>query len=103
MSVGKVRGVQGSAFCVNPSGTSLTHEHVIRAEGAITLVLNPGGKAARVYPVKVLRADAALDLALLQVEGEKDLPALPLASGNHLAETDEVIAFGFPFGEQLAV
>ncbi len=103
MVVGKLRGVQGSAFCIHPSGVFLTNEHVIREEGAVTLVLNPGGKAARVFSVKVLRSDATLDLALLRVEGEKDLPTLDLAADNKLAETDEVIAFGFPFGEQLAV
>src|SRR5262249_55217196 len=51
---------------------------------------------------RVLRSDKDLDLALLHVAGEKDLPVLSLAADNTLSETDEVVAFGFPFGSRLA-
>jgi hypothetical protein len=95
--------MQGSAFCIHPSGIFLTNEHVVRQENTFTLYLNGGTKQVRVLSAKVLRADKELDLALLQVEGEKDLPTLPLAADNNLSETDEVIAFGFPFGQQLSV
>jgi hypothetical protein len=39
---------------------------------------------------------------LLRVEGEKDLPVFTLASGGKLAETDEIVAFGCPFGQLLS-
>jgi hypothetical protein len=101
--MGKFRSVQGSAFCINPSGLFLTNEHVVRGEGEVSLVLDSGLKGARVVPARVLRTDPVLDLALLEVKGQKALPALPLASDNNVTETDELIAFGFPFGQRLAI
>jgi hypothetical protein len=99
---GQFRGAQGSAFCIHPAGIFLTNEHVIQQESNVSLVLNPGLRTVKVMPAKVLRVDSGRDLALLQVEGQKDLPTLPLALGDSLSETDELIAFGFPFGEALA-
>jgi hypothetical protein len=99
---GKLRGAQGSAFCIHPSGIFLTNEHVVGQETGLTLVLHPGSIKAKVFSAKVLRADKGLDLALLQIEGGKEVPVVPLAAGDKLTETDEVIAFGFPFGQVLA-
>jgi hypothetical protein len=100
---GKTQGKQGSAFCIHPSGIFLTNEHVVSQESAFTLFLNGGTKTVKVLSAKVLRSDKELDLALLQAEDAKDLPTLPLAKENNLSETDEVIAFGFPFGQRLSV
>ncbi|HEY7158651.1 MAG TPA: serine protease [Gemmataceae bacterium] len=100
---GKAFNGQGSAFCIHPAGIFLTNEHVVSRENTFMLFLNGGTKEVKLLTAKVLRTDKALDLALLQVEGEKDLPALPLATDNNLSETDEVIAFGFPFGQRLSV
>jgi hypothetical protein len=93
---------QATAFCIHPSGIFLTNEHAVSQGGTVSLYLQPGTKNARVLQAKVLRADKGLDLALLQVAGEKELPTLPLAADSNLTETDEVIAFGFPFGQRLA-
>jgi hypothetical protein len=90
----------GSAFCVHPSGLFLTNEHV--AQGDVSLILNPGLKTEKVCPAKVVRSDKGVDLALLRVEGVKDLPALAIGSDNDLSELMEVVAFGFPFGTALA-
>jgi hypothetical protein len=108
----KQRGVQGSAFCIHPSGLFLTNEHVIKPfevpPGAqvppveITLVLNPGQKHEKSYPAKVVRSSKEPDLALLRIEGVKDLPTLALGSDDKLEELLEVVAFGFPFGTELA-
>jgi serine protease Do len=97
------RGAQGSAFCIHAEGIFLTNEHVIRDETTVTLVLNSGSKTSKSYKARVLRSDKERDLALLQVEGGKDLPVLPLAADNTVSETDELVAFGFPFGSGLAV
>jgi S1-C subfamily serine protease len=116
----------GSAFCIHPSGLFLTNEHVVHPRGMpvmrpgavpglegmapngpdagpeITLVLNPGQKIEKSYRARVVRSDKDLDLALLRVEGVKDLPALALGSDEGLEELMEVVAFGFPFGAGLA-
>jgi hypothetical protein len=100
---GKTFGTQGSAFCIHPTGIFLTNEHVVSRESTFTLFLNGGTKKVGVLTAKVLRMDKELDLALLQAEDAKDLPVLPLAAENNLSETDEVIAFGFPFGQRLSL
>jgi hypothetical protein len=92
----------GSAFCVHASGLFITNEHVVRNAGTIDLVLDPGLKSQKVLAAKVLRADKDLDLALVRVEGAKELAALPLGSDDKLSELAEVIAFGFPFGAELS-
>jgi hypothetical protein len=90
----------GSAFCVHPAGLFLTDEHVV--QGNVTLVLNPGLKGEKAYPARVLRSDPELDLALLRIEGAPPLSALPFGSDETLEELMDVVAFGFPFGKELA-
>lgn len=95
----------GSAFCVHPSGLFVTNEHVVRdqaASGTVTLVLDSALKTQRVLQAKVVRSDKESDLALLRVEGAKDLPALALGSDEKLAELEELVGFGFPFGTALS-
>jgi WD40 repeat protein/S1-C subfamily serine protease len=89
----------GSAFCIHPDGWFLTNAHV--AQGDVTLVLNPTLKTPKSYPARVVRSDAELDLALLHIEGVKDLPALALGSDEGLEELMEVVCFGFPFGKEI--
>src|SRR5262249_44452617 len=84
----------GSAFCIHPGGWSLTNAHV--AQGEITLVLNPSLKTEKAYPARIVRSDNDLDLALLQADGARDLPALSLGSDEALEEQMDVMAFGFP-------
>ena len=82
----------------------LTNEHVVHGGGDFDLVLDPGLKTQTVLASgKVVRTDKDLDLALVRVEGAKDLAALPLGSDEKLNELAEVIAFGFPFGAALAL
>ncbi len=92
----------GSGFCVHPSGVFVTNEHVIHDATEISVVLNASLKDQQLLKAKVLRSDPQLDLALLQVEGQKDLPALTLGTVDKLIELQDVIAFGFPFGKNLA-
>ena len=93
----------GTAFCVHASGLFVTNEHVVHGvKEDIVLVLNPSLGGERVLKAKVVRVDPALDLALLRVEGAKDLPSLPLGSMKEVAELSEVVACGFPLGFSLS-
>jgi S1-C subfamily serine protease len=86
-----------SAFCIHSSGLYLTCDHFIRLrnpDDPITLVRNPGQKDQVVLPARIVRRDPDLNLALLAVEGQKDIPALPLAAADALAELIEVHTFG---------
>jgi hypothetical protein len=93
----------GSAFCIHASGLFVTNHHVTDgALGDIILVLNSGQKSQKSYPARVIRSDKQRDLALLQITGAQDLPALALGSDDNLEELMDVVAFGFPFGKMLA-
>jgi S1-C subfamily serine protease/ubiquitin-protein ligase len=92
----KGRGGSGSAFCIHPSGLFVSTAHAV--QGEFTLVLSPGQKAEKSYPARVLRTDNDQDLALLRVDGARDLHALPLGPDAKLEELMEVWAFGYPPG-----
>ena len=98
----KVAGSQAyaSAFCVHPDGWFVTSAHL--AQGEIALVLNPGLKTEKTYPARAVRSNSELDLAVLHIEGVKDLPALALGSDDGLEEQMEAMAFGFPSVESSA-
>jgi S1-C subfamily serine protease len=94
----------GTAFCIHPSGLFITNEHVVRdAEGSeVTLVLNPSLETQKILKAKVVRVDKESDLALLRVEGAKDLPSLSLGTTENVTELADVVACGFPLGKALA-
>ncbi|MBA4192705.1 MAG: hypothetical protein C0467_32465 [Planctomycetaceae bacterium] len=98
------KGGTGTAFCIHPSGLFITNEHVVRAgaKEEITLVLNPSVQGERVLKARVVRMDKELDLALLRVDGAKELPSLPLGSIKDVAELSDVVACGFPLGFALS-
>ena len=98
-------GGTGSAFCIDSSGMFVTNAHVVSETtgGAIKLIYDPGEKDQRILTAKVLRSDSDLDLALLQVEEKGQWTPLPLGSADGLVETTPVLAFGYPFGTDLAM
>jgi Trypsin-like peptidase domain len=91
----------GSAFCVHASGLFVTNEHVVHGADTISLVLDPSLKTERVVKARLVRSDAARDLALLAVEGGKGFATIEPGSDESVAELTEIIAFGFPFGTML--
>jgi S1-C subfamily serine protease len=95
----------GSAFCIDPSGIFVTNAHVAEAVAAarLKLVLNPGEANQSSVSAQVLRADKAADLAVLQVDTAGRYDALPLGAAGALYDSEEVTAFGYPFGAGLAL
>jgi hypothetical protein len=97
----------GSAFCVDKSGLFITNAHVIDGAGEgkdnVRIVVDIGLKTQRSLRAKVLRADDALDLALLKVDADAGFDALSLGKEEALIETAPVITFGFPFGKRTVV
>lgn len=93
-----------SAFCVHPSGLFITNEHAVRGveKAEITLVLDPSLKTQSVLKARVVRADQALDLALLRVDSAGEFASLPLGTIEGLSELMELIAFGYPLGRALS-
>ncbi len=97
----------GSAFCIDRSGLFITNSHVVgdaaRGEGFVRLVLDICRKTQRSVRAKVLRADDAVDLALLKVDADLGLTPLEIGKDDTLAETAVIITFGFPLGKATRV
>ncbi len=96
----------GSAFCIDAAGYFVTNHHVVDPEGGdarLALVYRPGEADQRVFPATVVRTDPEADLAVIRVEPAVQFTPLPLGTVEGLSETQEIVAFGFPFGRDLAV
>ncbi|MBY0291952.1 MAG: Do family serine endopeptidase [Alphaproteobacteria bacterium] len=84
----------GSGVIINKEGLVLTNAHVIENADEIQVVLSD----KREYVAKILVIDQRTDLALLQLQGGKDLPFLPVKPDEDLEVGDIVLAIGNPFG-----
>jgi serine protease Do len=97
--------VNGTAFCINPEGWFVTCSHVTEesADGKVKLILNAGEKDQTILEAKLIRSNKDRDLALLKVNNHAPFAALQLGSIEGLVETARLAAFGYPFGEDLAL
>lgn len=84
----------GSGVIVDPNGTVVTNDHVIRGASAIHVVLADG----RQLEAEVLGADADNDLAVLKVLGKGPFPTAKLGTSSDLMIGETTIAIGSPFG-----
>ncbi len=84
----------GSGVIVDAKhGVILTNAHLITQADTITVTLNDG----RHFKAKLLGADVASDIAVLQIKASH-LHALKMADSNKLNVGDFVVAIGSPFG-----
>jgi S1-C subfamily serine protease len=104
----------GSGFFAGRPGLVVTNAHVI---GQMPRDIRPGQRMPPVQKIevfvhsgeanekaivaRVFGFDRNSDLALLAVEGPDLPPPLEFGSAAGLTETDEVLIFGYPFGEML--
>ncbi|SDG79562.1 Do family serine endopeptidase [Pelagibacterium luteolum] len=86
----------GSGVIVSPEGMILTNNHVVENATDIRVVTNDG----REYPVDLVLADSATDLAVLSVRDPqgRDFPIVEFADSDMLEVGDLVLAIGNPFG-----
>jgi S1-C subfamily serine protease len=95
-------GGVGTAFCIDPGGLFVTNAHVVEMGSKHKLIVNPSLPSQAVYHPRILSVDPKLDLALLQVTSDHMFTALELGREDELVETQEVVAFGYPFGKFLS-
>ena len=94
----------GTAFCVGEGGLFATDGHVVLENaGSVKLVIRAGEKDQRVVTGRVLGIDYDADLALIQSDNPGDTPKLVLGDSQAVQPTQEITAFGFPFGNMLAL
>lgn len=101
-------GGQGSGFVITPDGHVVTNDHVIQGETRISVTLfekaAAGGFSKRkVDDVKIVATNAYFDLALLKLEGVKDLPIAYLGDASQVKVGQPVFAIGNPLGLERTV
>jgi len=90
----RVRTSLGSGVIVDPDGLVISNHHVVAGADEITVRLAD----RREFDGRVILADESADLAVVRLEGARDLPALALARDAAPAVGDLVLAIGNPFG-----
>jgi serine protease Do len=93
------RRSQGSGFVVEPDGVIVTNAHVVEGTASAQVRLFDG----RRFPAKVIGRDTRVDLALLRIEGVRNLPTLGFGDSNRLRVGEFVLALGHPFGLEHSV
>lgn len=84
----------GSGFIVQTDGVIITNNHVIEGADRILVQLSD----ERRFQGKVAGRDPRTDIAVVKIEGAKDLTAIPLGDSDTLEVGDWVVAIGNPFG-----
>ncbi|MBX3221528.1 MAG: trypsin-like peptidase domain-containing protein [Labilithrix sp.] len=88
------RRALGSGFIVDGLGHVATNAHVVAGATAVRVKLSDG----RELPAKVRGTDERLDLAVLELQGDKNLPFVALGSSDAVRVGEYVVAIGNPFG-----
>lgn len=90
----RVQNSLGSGVILSADGIVVSNHHVVGGSTDIRVVLND----RREYSAHVLLADEDSDLAVLQLDGAEDLPALELRESGTVEVGELVLAIGNPFG-----
>ena len=98
----------GTGFFAGKSGFVVTNAHVvgygprlIRVPEKIEVVIDSGEASERTFRAKLHSIEGDADLAILTIDAP-DLPVpLPFGRAESLTEAQEVLVFGYPFGERL--
>jgi len=89
----------GSGVVIGSNGLILTNNHVIAADGTVSVRLSSG----KTVPAKVVATDTTHDLALVQATGLSGLTPVTFGTDSSVAIGDTVLAFGAPLGLQNTV
>jgi serine protease Do len=86
----------GSGSIISSDGLVLTNAHVVaNATGTVSVTLADG----RQLPAEVIAfGDSGLDLAMLRIRNQSNLPALPIAAAGAAQVGQRAFAIGNPFG-----
>ena len=89
----------GSGFIIDADGSILTNHHVIDRAERITVTLSDG----RMLRARVIGTDPDTDIALIKVDGQKNLPVAPIGDLAALRMGEWVCAIGNPLGYEHTV
>jgi len=89
-------GSTGSGSIISSDGLVLTNAHVVSQAQQVTVVLADG----RRVPGEVIAfGEGGLDLAAIRLQGERNLPTIPLGSRDSVQVGQRAFAIGNPFGQ----
>ena len=91
--------ITGSGFIIKANGLAITNQHVVEDKEEVYVRLFDGTRTR----ARVLGRDAMGDMALLQIESETPLPAVPLGNSDALRVGEMVVAIGSPIGFEHSV
>ncbi|MGM0446064.1 MAG: S1C family serine protease [Bacillota bacterium] len=91
----EIREGYGSGFVVTKDGYIITNEHVVHNAEEINVTINGFDEP---IPAEIVWAEYDLDLAILKVEVDQDLYAIPLGNSDNLKPGEWAVAIGNPFG-----
>ncbi len=89
----------GSGFIIDREGYIVTNNHVVENADQIKVRLSD----EREFDAKVIGRDPKTDLALIQIDGAKDLSPLKMGDSEKLEVGSWVLAVGSPFGLEQTV
>jgi len=87
----------GSGFIVTDDGLIVTNAHVVGQESFVTVRLVNDQS----YTGRVLGRDEITDLAVINIDSRLPFQPMKLGNANRVDLGDEVIALGFPLGDEL--
>lgn len=90
----RVQSGVGSGFIISDDGHIITNAHVIDGADRVSVTLKDG----RVLDGEVLGTDPVTDVAVIKVNGEKNLPVVQLSDSDQLRPGEWAIAIGNPLG-----
>jgi serine protease Do len=91
---GRAIEARGSGFIVDPDGTVVTNNHVVKGAKSVTVQLDDGTE----LPAKIIGRDSKTDLAVLKISASKPLPYIQLGDSKSVRPGEWVVAMGNPFG-----
>ncbi len=81
----------GTGMVLTPDGDVLTNAHVVAGATSIKVKL---GTSDRTYDATVVGTDPTSDVALLRIQGARELPTVTLGRSDDLQVGDQVVAIG---------
>jgi len=84
----------GSGFIVSPEGYILTNNHVVADFDKLTVKLTDN----RVFKAHLVGRDSTTDVAVIKIDGAKNLPVTALGSDDNVRVGEWVLAIGNPLG-----
>ena len=89
-------GSRGSGFIIDAHGYILTAQHVVEKSKEIEIRLADSQR----LPAQVIAADSQIDVAILKITTEQDLPTLAFGNSDAIHVGDLAVVFGYPFGRE---